>query len=291
MEEESKVKAAEEAAAEAARIEWMKYHAEKGDYKKAMELAVEDGDATYIEVCKEKARLAKVDQCKSRGAYVQAKKHATAEEAAAIDAEVEAKAEANRKEWIEYYTKTSDYDNALALCVTPEEEASTTAAFEKMRIEHLQQQVVMGKYAIAKQYAITDAELQMIEQAEEAKAEEARLEWLLHYTATHDYANAEQYVVTDAELAAVQQAKVTYHEKCRVTWRDHYMKVGDYDNATKYIVSNAEAILLDAHFETKRKVSLKNYIESKDYKKAASLCITDAEKAEVEAAKAGAASS
>lgn len=253
IEEEQKVKAAEEKAAEEARMEWMKYHAEKGDYKKAMDMAVGDGDATYIEGCKEAARVAKLNECKSRGAYTQAKKHATAAEAVAIDAEVETKAEANRKEWIEYYKKTSDYDNALALCVSPEEEASTTAAFESARIEHLKQQVELGKYAVAKEYAITDAEMQMIEQAEEAKAEESRLEWIKYYKDTHDYSNAEQYVVTDAELADVQQAKQAYLEKCRVTWRDHYTTVGDYDNATKYVVSNAEAAELDAKFEGRRK--------------------------------------
>jgi anti-sigma28 factor (negative regulator of flagellin synthesis) len=253
VEEELKVKAAEEAAAEAARVEWMKYYAEKGDYKRAMDLAVEDGDATYIEACKEAARVAKLDECKSRGAYTQAKKYATAAEAVDIDAEVEAKAEANRKEWIEYYTKTSDYDNALALCVSTEEEASMTEVFESMRVAHLKQQVELGKYAIAKQYAITEGELQMIEQSEEAKAEEARLAWLKHYTDTHDYRSAEQYVVTDAELAAVQQAKHEYLEKCRVTWRDHYTTVGDYDNAVKYVVSNAEAAELLVKFEGRRK--------------------------------------
>ena len=71
----------------------------------------------------------------------EAKKYASAAEVATIDAEEGAALEANRKEWIAYYTEGSDYDAACKLCVSPEEETELEKAFDAKRVEYMTQQV------------------------------------------------------------------------------------------------------------------------------------------------------
>merc|ERR1711933_300762 len=90
---------------EASRLEWLKYYIDSGLYDKALELCVTDEEV-------EKVR--------------QLQAAASTENGPVDDSTDDSVQEHRRVTWLNYYIDEGKYEQALELCVTPEEEARVT---------------------------------------------------------------------------------------------------------------------------------------------------------------------
>ena len=64
-----------------------------------------------------------------------------------------------REEWLKHYTLKGDYNKALELVVSLEEQTALEAAMEKRRVEHFEYYLKKGNKKEAKKLAATDAEV------------------------------------------------------------------------------------------------------------------------------------
>jgi hypothetical protein len=156
--------AAVEADEEKARLEWLDFYQESGQYKKALEYAVTEQEiaavAAHEDARNEAARLEWLAHHKSTGNYSKARSLVVDDEEAAS---VDAAEEAGRKEWLAHAMTSADWKGALGFCVSEEEEAMVAEAErahkEGSRKRNFDIALTGGKYGAAQKYATNEEEV------------------------------------------------------------------------------------------------------------------------------------
>lgn len=105
------------------RLSRQRFYIEEGNFKEAFALCVDDSEELMVE----SAKTAFYSKC--------------------------------REEWLKHYTLKGDYNKALELVVSLEEQTALEAAMEKRRVEHFEYYLKKGKKKEAKKLAVTDAEV------------------------------------------------------------------------------------------------------------------------------------
>ena len=186
---------------EEARMQWLEYHTEMGEWDAALALAV-----TEVEVAEITDTRAAAEAHETSGAATQPSPPSLPPplEMAAIKLQSsfrgltarDAKQEAARKQWLRYYAAAGEWESALELAVSEDEEAL----------------VQVARAAIEAPEATTAAAIKLQSSfrgltARQTKQEEARMQWLEYHTEMGEWDAALALAVTEVEVAEITDTR------------------------------------------------------------------------------------
>jgi len=278
---------------EASRKEWLKYFTDSGEYDKALELCVTDGEEEEIN----QLRLAKQLSEPNGGP---------------ADDNTE---EYRRTTWLNYYKEEGEWDKALELCVTQDEEAQIKEkrdaggpvdddTEEYRRTTWLKHYTEEGEWDKALELCVTQDEEAQIKEKRDAGGpvdddteEYRRTTWLKHYTDVGKYEEALELCVTQDEEAKVKEKRDAggtgelpsetaevddaTEEHRRSTWLSYYIAEGKYEEALDLCVTQAEEASVAQKQEEARLLWLSYHEEEGDFTKALEMCVTAEEEAKI----------